>query len=163
MKQRPSSPIARSFTTEVRYEEHFSSENHFPLSSLLTVLMRNRHGQQWSTTTAKIVCESFLSLATSIQLTERWLPRYLNVWMPWSEQEKLPPSPVCLYIHGGGYAYGTCCIVINFKPRITSVHSFPGGANDIEIDGSFFAEIGDCVMVTIQCKLSRSSLDFFFG
>eukprot|EP00035_Acanthoeca_spectabilis_P014425 m.275456 g.275456 ORF g.275456 m.275456 type:complete len:130 (+) comp16137_c0_seq11:484-873(+) len=49
----------------------------------------------------------------------------------------------------------------NFKPRITSVHSSPGGANDIEIDGSFFAEIGDCVMVTIQCKLSRSSLDFF--
>eukprot|EP00038_Savillea_parva_P025436 m.47670 g.47670 ORF g.47670 m.47670 type:complete len:558 (+) comp6917_c0_seq1:36-1709(+) len=58
---------------------------------------------------------------------------YLNVWMPWSEQEKLEPMPVCLYIHGGGYAYG--------------------GANDVELDGSFFAEIGNCVMVTIQYRL----------
>jgi carboxylesterase type B len=58
---------------------------------------------------------------------------YLNVWMPWSEQEALPKMPVCVYIHGGGYAWG--------------------GANDRELDGSFFAEIGDCVAVTIQYRL----------
>eukprot|EP00040_Diaphanoeca_grandis_P043881 m.269418 g.269418 ORF g.269418 m.269418 type:complete len:566 (-) comp83983_c0_seq1:251-1948(-) len=59
---------------------------------------------------------------------------FLNIWSPLSEQEDIKALlPVCLYIHGGGYAYG--------------------GANDAEVDGAGFAEVADCVAVTIQYRL----------
>ena len=56
----------------------------------------------------------------------------LNVWTQGLDDNK--KRPVMVWIHGGGF--------------------FTGGTNDSWYDGSFFAERGDVVLVSIQYRLS---------